>query len=166
MKNLSKRAFLGDQGLNLVQYSSRITTGGVMDMTFSLFIGQDVTLHRSFVIVGNKNFEHDKEDAFAKIERLTDTLSRYISRLEINQDFVDHRGIGTMTDPVTKEYHGESSTVHIQAIGPEVIFSITSCEHKIRTTYDRTETTRLLKCIQKHLETHLRDAEQLLLENE
>lgn len=163
MKKLSRRGFFNRMSLDGFVSKVTISSRGLFDMHFSIFIRQDVTLHRSFMVSdNNKNLEKDRASATKKIQDLIDTLDEYIERLKAKEPYEDHRPIGVMRDPATDEYHGESSTVHLQVDKGECIFCITSCEHKLRLTLSHKETSKMLTSINKQLRLHLADMNQLL----
>lgn len=163
MKKLSRRGFFGKRSLDGFVSMVSVSDRGLFDMHFSIFIRSDVTLHRSFMASdNNKNLEKDRASATKKIEDLIDTLDVYIDRLKAKESYEDHRAIGVMRDPVTDDYHGESSTVHLQMDKGECIFCITSCEHKLRLTLCHKETSKILTSINKQLRLHLADMNQLL----
>lgn len=163
MKKLSRRGFFSRMSLDGFVSKVTISKRGLFDMHFSIFIRQDVTLHRSFMVCdSNKNLEKDRASATKKIQDLIDTLDIYVDRLREKALYQDCRPIGVMRDPVTNEYHGESSTVCLQTDRDECIFCITSCEHKLRLTLSHEETAKILVKIIDQLRLHLADMNQLL----
>lgn len=166
MRKIARREFLGETGLSMVAYTAKINDNDLLTMYFTLFINnKDVTLHREVSLKDYPNRELNLDSAYAKIERLINALKEYITWLQDGRVVNDHRGIGVLVEPDNGEYVGETSTAHLWAHGEQVIFSLTSCENKLRTTYSREATIELLTTIIGHLVIHLNDVKTLAEES-
>lgn len=163
MEIIARREFLQNTGLSMIYSSVTPDSSKNIEMAFSIYYDTDVTLHRNIRIgLEGKKLEQEIQSAFNKINGLIDTLEMYQKQLQSNDVYEDHRGIGYLTDPVTNEYHGESSTVGLWVNGKECCFAITSCSKKVRFNAGKDELTEFLISLVTHLRLHLGDVETMI----
>lgn len=159
---LGNRAFLSDMGMNMVYYHVSLQPMGMVEMQFSLYINEDVTLHREFMSYGNKDLLSHYQSAWLKLERLKEFLVNTLDALDHKKEANILVPIGDFLD-CKGNYVGESSTALLQLYEDSAIVSISSCNKKIRTTIGREDTRRLFATVLTHLEQHMSDVEELIL---